>query len=73
MLQEEDYGFPPYIQPTSGDSLPPQEDGRPGLDGVAEDGAAVVRSGSPGHGGSGLRHLRHPTVHRGAGRTWGDE
>lgn len=59
-------------QPTSGNGLPPEREGRSGLDGVAEDGAVVVHPGSPGQRGSGFCHLSHLTVHRGARRTWKD-
>lgn len=61
------------IQPTGVDSLPPEEEGRPGLDGVAEDWAVVVRPGCPGHGRGGLLHLGHPTVPGRAGGTWKGE
>lgn len=57
-------------QPTSGDSLPPKEEGCPGLDGVAEDWAVVVRPGRPGHRRGGLCHLGHPTVPRRPRGTW---
>lgn len=57
-------------QPTGGDSLPAEEERRPGLDGVAEDRAVVVRPGRPGHRGGGLRHLGHPTVPRRPRGTW---
>lgn len=57
-------------QPTSGDSLPPEEEGCPGLDGIAEDGAVVVRPGCPGHRCGGLCHRRHPTVPGRARGTW---
>lgn len=59
-------------QPTSGDSLPPEEEGCPGLDGEAEDWAVVVRPGRPGHRRGGLCHLGHPTVPRWPRGTWKD-
>lgn len=55
--------------PTCGDGLPAQEEERPGLDGVADDGAVVLQPRGPGHGGSGLRHLGHLAVHWRARRT----
>lgn len=60
-------------QPTSGNSLPPKKEGRPGLDGVTEDGAVVVHPRFPGHRGSGLCHLGHLTVNRGTRGTWKDK
>lgn len=59
-----------WNQHTSCNGLPSERERRSGLDGVAEDGAVVVHPRSPGHRGSGLWHLSHLTVHRGARGTW---
>lgn len=53
-------------KPTCGSSLPPEREGRPGLDGVADDGAVIVHPGTPEHRGGRLCHVTHLTVHRGA-------
>lgn len=53
---------------TSSNSLPPEREGCPGLDGEAEDGAVIVNPRAPGEQSSGLRHMNYLTVHRGA---WG--
>ena len=57
-------------QPTSGDSLPPEEEGCPGLDGVAEDWTVVVCAGGPGHRCGGLCHLGHTTFSGRPRGTW---
>lgn len=57
-------------QPTSVDGLPPEEEGCPGLDGVAEDWAVVVRPGCPGHRRGVFCHRGHPAVPGRAGGTW---
>lgn len=57
-------------QPTRSNSLPPEREGRSGLDVVAEDGAVIVHPRCPGERSTGLCHLHHPAVHRGARGTW---
>lgn len=57
-------------QPTGGNSLPPEEEGCPGLDGIAEDWTVVVRPGRPGHRRSGLCDLGHSTVPGRSRGTW---